>query len=111
MLVLDALSVGCDTVDGDATFVLGEELGGRDVIGEEDERDDTPGYAYRSENQEHIHPSWETSLDVSDCVSYQATKHGCYSVCAVVDFESERLLGGCVPHRYKENEARINGGL
>lgn len=45
---------------------------------------------------------------MSYSVADQSAEHGCYTVCAVVDFETEGLFGGGVPHGHYEDEARVD---
>lgn len=44
-----------------------------------------------------------------DCVTDQTAEHGSDAVGAVVDLETERLLGGGVPHAHDEYESGVYG--
>ena len=109
MVVFDALAISCDSIHSYKSFVFCEEFGGAGEIGEDEERHETPGNGYASEDYEDVLPFRQSAIYMSDRITNESTKHGRDPVCAVVGFETERLFGGGVPHGHHEDETRVYG--
>lgn len=110
-MILDALPVGCYSVDSNRSFLGCEETCRGWKVGEDYQTDNTPRNRDRTENQEDVHPLWQASSNVSHSVPDQAAKHGRYAVCAVVYFETEGLLRRGIPHGHHQDEARVDNRL
>ena len=96
--ILDSLPIRRHSVDSDETFLLRQELRRRRKIREHDEGYHSPGDGDGAEDQEDVHPLRQTRGNVSYRIANKSTEHGRDAVCAVVDFETEGLLGGGIPH-------------
>jgi len=97
VVVLDSLSVLGDPVYGNDAFVLGEEFGCGGEVGEDYERHNSPGYRDGTEDDEDVLPFLQPGCDMSYCITNESSEHCSDAVCAIVDFETEGLLGGGVP--------------
>lgn len=69
IVVLDALAVDSDAVDGDGSFAFGEEFSCRWKVGEPDYGDDSGSYGEGAKDEEDVHPAFEAGCDVADGVA------------------------------------------
>ena len=97
MEVLDALAVLGDAIHGYDAFVLGEEFGGRGEVGEHKTRYNAPCDRDGAEDDEDVLPFLQARCDMSYCIADESSEHCSDAVCAVVELETERLLGRGVP--------------
>lgn len=111
MVVLNALSIGCHTADGDLTLAVCEKLCRRGLIRKDNKGDNTPRNRESSKDDENVHPLLETGCDMSDCVTNQSAEHCCNAISAIIRFKSKWLFGCCIPHGHYQDEARIDSGL
>lgn len=103
MGILDSLLIASHPFYCHIFLPLGQELCSRGKIGHEDEYHNTPDDADTAEDEEYIHPAGEGAGSyVSNCVTEEATDHGCNAVGAVICFETEGLFGGSPPHACRE---------
>lgn len=109
MVIFDSLAVRCYAGNGDDTFGRREEFGCGRKIREKNKGDYAPEDGDGSEDQEDVHPFWETGGDVSDSVADETAKHGCDAVSTVVGFKAKGLLSGGVPHGHQEDKSRVYG--
>lgn len=111
MAVLHALPIATDPVDGDGFLARVEKLGRCGEVGEEEERDETPGKADCAKDDKHIHPLRQTGGDVPHRVANQPTKHRREAIRAVIRFQPQGLLGGGIPNTHNEHKGRVDDGF
>lgn len=111
VVVLDALLVAADAVDGNGFFALRQEPGCGGYVGQHKQRHNAPKEAQRTKDEKDVHPLRKPCGDMADSITNQAAKHGGKTVGAVVGLEAQRLFGRCVPDAHDEHKGRVHNRL
>lgn len=108
VVVLHALLVLGHPVDGDRLFAIVEELGRRRDVGQHKQRDESPEHTKPPKDEEHVHPPCQPGRDVAHRIPDQPAEHRRQPVGAVVDLQTQRLLGVRVPDGHDQDEGWVD---